>query len=67
MEPNIKRNTKYYSNEKLKSMIPEIDRLSKLNESLFIQDRTRAPIANSSSNSSFKFWKTRKNPINIYI
>ena len=55
MEPNIKRNTKYYSNEKLKSMIPEIDRLSKLNESLFIQDRTRAPIANSSSNSSFKF------------
>lgn len=45
LEPNTKVNAKYYCNVLLKKVIPEINRLAKHNEQLFMQDGTRSHTA----------------------
>ena len=43
--PNTKVNVKYYGNVLLKKMIPEVNRLAKHNEYLFMQDGAKAHTA----------------------
>ena len=45
VEPNAKENAKYYSNALSKKIIPEINRLAKHNEYLFMQEGARTHTA----------------------